>query len=133
MITDYLDIANPQGEFTAEARYYRTCPISPEDGAELFNYEYVDPRSSAYARAFGNIQITSENTSIRTNTQLSFPNKNDGELGFVMLSDGGFYAVLQVGKDYGKANKQVLRLFPTPVSTQYLLRLVAIDNPWGVT
>lgn len=133
MINDYLDIANPKGEFPSEAKYFNKRPISPEDGAETFTYEYVDPRSSSYARAFGNMQITSESTAIRTNAQLSFPNKNDGELGFVMLSDGQLYAAVQVGKDYGKVNKQALRLFPTPVSTQYLLRLVAIDNPWGVT
>ena len=127
MIFDTLDLMNPKTRFTATASYYKETFDDPSDGAQQFNYEYVNPHSNTYRRLFANIQITSGEVAIRTTDQLNFIVG-----GIVVTQDGQTFSVLQVEKDYQAANKQVMRLFGTPVSVEYVLRLTALENPWGV-
>lgn len=129
MIRDALDILNPKGKFTASATYYEEDFTDRSDGGNKFNYEYVNPYSNTYRRLFGNIQsFDAGNTAIRTNDSL--PYKING---IVVTQDGQAFRIISVEKDFQSAPKQVLRLFGTPVSVQYLLRLVKEENPWGIT
>ena len=50
----------------------------------------------------------------------------------MVTQDGQMFKIKQISKDFQDAPKQVLRLFGTPVSVTYLLRLVTIKNPWGI-
>lgn len=127
MISDTLDVMNPKTRFTATASYYKETFDDPLDGAQQFNYEYVNPYSNTYRRLFANIQISAGEVAIRTTDQLNFIVG-----GFVITQDGQAFSILQVEKDYQAANKQVMRLFGTPVSTEYVLRLTSGDNPWGI-
>ena len=128
MLNDSLDILNPRGRYTAEGTYWAERPDSTDAGGTRFNYEYVDPFSKTYRVLFGNIQsVEAGETTIRTNDIIGF---QPG--GFVMTADGRLFNVLQVAKDYSSANKQALRLLGTPLSTEFVLRLVtAPDNVWG--
>lgn len=133
MIHDILDLLSPKPQFTQTGKYYAARPVSPADGAITFNYEHVNPYSATYRTLFGNVQSSGGELTVRTNDQLNFlKNEEKGEFGFVVLQDGRAYAVLQVEKDVQSANKQVLRLFGTPVSTDFILRLERVTNPWGV-
>ena len=127
MFKDILDIMNPRQRFTATASYYSEPVNGPEVGGKQFNYEYVDPVNYTYRRLFGNIQGEAGETAIRTDDQLDYK-----ENGIVITQDGQAFKILQVGKDYQSTPKQVFRLLGSPVSTEYLLRLVAIENPWRV-
>lgn len=127
MITDILDILNPRTRFTATASYYDEPVDGPEVGAKQFNYEYVNPFSNTYRRLFANIQGVAGEVTVRTADQLKY--KVDG---IVITQDGKAFKILQVEIDYQSSPKQVLRLLGTPVSTEYVLRLVSIHNPWGV-
>lgn len=123
---DYLDFANPKPRFTASASYYKFVPDSLRIGAQSFNYEYVNPYSNTYRRLFANIQGDGGEVAIRTDDQLDYIVG-----GIVVTQDGHTFKIVQVEKDFQSANKQALRLFGTPVSVQYVLRLVVIENPWG--
>lgn len=128
MIRDMLDVLNPKTRFTASASYYEKPMNGPEEGAKQFNYEYVNPYSNTYRRLFSNIQTIAGEVAIRTDDQLNY--RIDG---IVVTQDGHMFKIIQVEKDYQAANKQVMRILGTPVSTEYVLRLINADNPWGVT
>lgn len=127
MIHDILDIMNPKQKFTATANYFAEPLNGPEVGAKQFNYEYVNPFSNSYRRLFANIQGTAGEVAIRTDEQLQFKIN-----GIIKTQDGRTFKIIQVETDYQAANKQVMRLLGTPVSTEYVLRLVAVDEPWGI-
>lgn len=128
MIFDSMDLMNPKSRFTASGSYYEECFDSPDEGAQAFNYEYVDPLSRTYRRLYGNIQaFQAGECAIRTGDQLKFKVN-----GIVITQDGQCFKIIQAAKDYQAAPKQVLRLFGTPVSVQYVLRMVTVDNPWGI-
>lgn len=124
---DYLDIANPKHRFTATASYYPEHMDGPDIGAQRLNYEYVNPYSNTYRRIFANIQSSAGEVVIRTDDQLNYRVN-----GIVVLQDGKAFKILQVEKDYQVAPKQSFRLFSTPVSTQYVIRMVSVPNPWGI-
>ncbi len=127
MIRDILDILNPRTRFTATANYYSETMDGPDVGAQQFNYEYVNPFSNTYRRLFSNIQGVAGEVAIRTDDQLKFKIN-----GIVITQDGQAFKIIQIEKDYQAANKQAMRILGTPISTEYVLRLVSIDNPWGV-
>lgn len=127
MIRDILDIMNPKTTFTATANYYPEPVDSPNDGAQQFNYEYVNPYSNTYRRLFANVQGVAGEVAIRTSDQLKYKIN-----GIVITQDGQAFKIIQIEKDYQAAQKQAMRILGVPVSTQYVMRLVSIDNPWGV-
>ena len=127
MIRDILDLLNPKTTFTATATYYPEPFNGPDVGAQQFNYEYVNPFSNTYKRLFANIQGVAGEVAIRTDDQIKFKIN-----GIVITQDRQAFKIIQIEKDYQAANKQVMRIFGTPVSTQYVIRLVSVDNPWGI-
>ena len=127
MVRDILDIMNPRTRFTATANYYPEPVNGPEVGAQQFNYEYVNPYSNTYRRLFANIQGEAGEVAIRTDDQINYKIN-----GIVVTQDGKTFKIIQIEKDYQAANKQVMRILGTPVSTQYVMRLVSVDNPWGI-
>ena len=127
MIYDALDILMPRARFTAEGKYWTERPDSSDMGGMAFNYEYVDPLSKSYRVLFGNIQTVEDgSTTIRTNDNLGFKAGH-----WIMTDDGQLFQVIQVAKDFSASSKQALRLFGTPLMTEFVLRLVTDPNPWG--
>lgn len=49
-----------------------------------------------------------------------------------MTAEGTLFAITQAAKDFQSASKQALRLLGTPLGTEYVLRLVNVENAWGV-
>lgn len=128
MIRDILDVFNPRHRFTLTGKYYEDRPISTDAGGEEFNFEYVNPYSNTWRSLFANIQANVGETAIRTDDQLSFtPGK-----GVVILNDGKAYLIEEKSTDYQAAPKQTFRVLPTPVGTEYVLRVKVIENPWGI-
>lgn len=126
-MNDILDLLNPKSKFTSTGKYYKERPLSPDLGTEHFNYSYESRYSNTYRRLFANVQGIEGQTVIRTDDQCHFKVH-----GFIITQDGKAFEILQAEKDYQAASQQALRLFGTPVSTEYVLRLMEIDNPWGI-
>ena len=127
MIRDILDILNPKTRFTATANYYPEPVNCTEVVALQFNYEYVNSFSNTYRRLFANIQGVAGEVAIRTDDQIAYEIN-----GIVITQDSQAFKIIQVEKDYQAANKQAMRVLGTPISTEYVLRLVSVDNPWGI-
>ena len=127
MVHDSLDLFTPRSRFTATGKFWTERPDSADEGGTAFNYEYVEPSSRSYRRLFGSMQtFDADEIAIRSNDILPW----DAEKYF-MTADGALYRVLQAQKDYTDAPKQAMRLLGTPIGTQYVIRGVRIDNPWG--
>lgn len=127
MVHDSLDLFTPRSRFTAAGKFWTERPDSADEGGMAFNYEYVEPSSRSYRRLFGTMQtFDADEIAIRSNDILPW----DAEKYF-MTADGALYRVLQALKDYTDAPKQAMRLLGTPIGTQYVIRGVRIDNPWG--
>lgn len=127
VIRDLMDLMRPHADYTATAVFYKTRPTNETTGGIEFDFSYVEPKSKAYARIFGNVVGEDENVAIRTNERLPF--KADGE-NFIRLPDGQLYSITQVMVDYDKAPKQALRLFANPVGAERLLRLKIYKTGW---
>lgn len=128
MIRDILNILNPRQKFPLTGKYFSERPDSPDGGGEEFNYEYVEPYTKTWRTLFGNIQAGAGETAIRTDDQLQF---KEGK-GIVVLEDGTAYLVVQKMTDYQSAPKQAHRVLPVPVGTEHVLRLIEVEEPWGV-
>lgn len=127
MVNDSLDLFTPRSRFSATGTYWPERPDSADKGGTPFNYEYVDPSSRAYRRLFGNIQsFNAGEIAIRMNDLIDWSNK-----GYFMTTDGSVYRIDSVQKDYSSAPKQAMRLFGTPLGTEYVIRGVNVPNPWG--
>lgn len=128
MIRDSLDLFNPRGRFTATATYYHDRPDGPEMSGQKFHYEYVNAYSKSYQRLFANVRADAGETAIRTDEFCDFRVN-----GYVVTQDGKEFRIQQVERDYTATPKQVMRLLGVPVSVHYLLRLIEVSNPWGIT
>lgn len=125
VIRDLMDILYPHAEYAAEAVFYETRPLNSNAGGLTFDFAYVEPRTKAYTRVFGNVAGEDERIAIRTIARLKFTaGKN-----FVRLPDGKLYIITEALADRDKAPKQALRLFANPIGTEYLLRLKFYADP----
>lgn len=125
---DALDFLKPRAKFTSIGKYWDERPESSTKGGKLFNYEWVDPSSRTYRRLFANIQtFDAGESAIRTNEALRYKIG-----GYVMTQDGQLFRILQCATDYSAAPKQAFQLIDIPVGTEYVLRIVSVDNRWGV-
>ena len=128
MINDALDILNPKERFSGDGTYWDNRPDSTDEGGKKFSFEYVSPHSKSYRVAFGNMQnFENGETAIRSNDEVGFKNG-----GFIMLQSGQLYTIIEVSTDYQAASKEALRFLGVPLGTEYLVRMVSVENPWGV-
>lgn len=127
---DWLDIAKPSKEYTATATFYEEEMDDPSVGGQTFRYAYVDPLSHTYKRLFANIQSTADDGECAISTVDRLPYKIGG---YVKTQDGRMFMIKQVEQDFSSAPKQAMRILPVPVGTRYVIRMVRVRDPWGIT
>lgn len=127
MVHDSLDLFTPRSRFTATGTFWTKRPDSADTGGAKFNYEYVDTSTRAYRRLISNMQsFEAGEVAIRTNDLLPWNAKC-----YFMTADGALYRIVDVQKDYQAAPKQAMRLLGTPLGTEFVIRAVNVENPWG--
>lgn len=127
----YLEWLNPnKGKFPLKAKYYENPVDDPSEGGQTLYFDYVDPISKTYRTLFGNIISDRKNgeIAIRTNTGLSYH-----QASYIVFSNGTCYQIIQTAEDYSRVSKEALRLWKNPVGVEYVIRMVQVPNPWGVT
>lgn len=135
---NYIDvIAGRANETFSGGRYYAELPLSnnefsagvQESAAPLkFTYEYVNPTERRYASVLGNIiSQDGADTTVKTRAPHEFvPN------GYVALRDGFLYQIRSVTTDTTDIPKQAARILLLPRGTAKILRLLKVDDPWGI-
>ena len=93
-----------------------------------FDYEFVDPTSWPYKQIIPNLSDDVYATAtIKTKDALGFKDRS-----FVMLDNGRLCQIVSIIEDTRAAEREAVALFPVPVGTEYILRLVEISNDWGI-
>ncbi len=94
-----------------------------EEGLD-FDFEFVDATSWRYKQLFSNVTESEYGgATIKSNEDLPWKAK-----GFVLLDNGRLYVITQVTEDTDAVPREAARIFPVPVGTDYVLRLVEVEN-----
>ena len=125
---DLLDMLHGKANYIMTGCYFPHMPYSPEDEHSMFDYEHVYVTEWHYQKLFGNLINTDGATAtIRTNDDLG------AKIGqFISLQDEKLYKISSVMKDYQSTNKEAFRFLKDVPQIDYIIRLVEIDNPWGI-
>lgn len=125
---DLLDFLRVRDHEYLTGVYFAYQPQTPNDVGISFTYEQVDPKSRAYAKIIGEIEDPLTTTAIKTDDYCGFEIN-----GYVLTQSGELWIVSEVVKNVQtEETKEALRLFTETVQTEYLVRLVKTDNPWGL-
>lgn len=125
---DLLDILRLKDTEYLTGTYYARQPLSPEDSGVEFSYEQLNPKSKTYAKLINNLEEPSSVTAIRTDDDCGFEIN-----GYIATQDGELWIVQEVLKNVQNDNtKEALRLLTETVQTEYVIRLLKVENPWGI-
>ncbi len=120
-----LNFLSIKVEEVLTATYYPRIPETPQDSGVEFQYDIVDEKDKAYSTLLNNLQTDNGTSAIKTNDMCGFKVN-----GYVATQDGSFWQITNVSKHLVKPNtKQALRLMKETAETEYLLRLIEVDNP----
>ncbi len=123
---DFLDLMEIKDEEVFNGKYYKERPITPLDSAIPFKYEVVDPNDKAYSKILNNLEADNATHSIKTNTFCGFEIN-----GYVITHEGYLWQISSVTVLPSK-NKQAYRYLTHAVGTEYLIRLIRVENPMGL-
>lgn len=136
---DFLDIMEGKYAKTHTGRYFErlpdtvTYPATIEDIYNLsegqdFDYEVVDPTAWRYKTLISNLEDTqAADATIKTCEALVWKVKKH-----VVLDTGRLMLIISVTEDVSAVEREAARLMPVPIGTEYILRLIEVENPWGL-
>jgi predicted phosphatase len=124
---DFLDIINGKIDKTLEGTWYQKNQPSPQDAGQPFDYEIIDPKSRSYQMLIGNLSGTGNVLVIKTNDPYEWKEKT-----FVALQDERLYIIESIREDLENVNKEAFRLLKDVIGIEYILRLIEVDNPYGL-
>ena len=120
-ITDFL-AHDRRKEFLVG--YYKTKEDAPE---AYFEYGIESDKTTAYNMLIKNVMSARSNMIIHTTWNMEWET-----LGFIELQDGTSWQVVDYTTRLTKHNPNVLRIMHSNPATEYVLSLVAIDNPMKI-
>lgn len=122
---DFLDFLTVKDEEVLTGTYYKRRPTTTDDGGVTFNYDVVDESDRAYSALLNTLQTEQAMQTIKTNDLCGFKIK-----GYVVTQDGVLWQITSILKKIVKPeNKQALRILKQTIETEYIIRLLAVDNP----
>lgn len=134
---DFIDIIEGRYYKTHTGRYYPVLPklftgtlsdLYNSDTGIDFDYEPVDPTAWRYRNIINNLSDKqSADATIKT------CEADEWKVGaHVLLDNGRLCMILSVSEDVQAASREAARLMPIPPGTEWVIRLVEVDNPWGL-
>ena len=123
-----LNFMTPKDDEFMTGYYYERRPTTPDDGRQKFRYSRLDPYSRTFDTQLGQMRLDRETYSIKTRTALPWKVK-----GYISSQDGLFFQIVEIlTNPQPKNSEEVLRLFKRAPETEYTIRLIKFDNPWGI-
>ena len=123
-VDDFLNFLCESDEEVLQGTYYSKRPKTPKDKGVLFSYDLVDPNDKTYAKLLDNIKTDRATLTIKTNDTCGFAIG-----GYISSQDGDFWQINGISKKYKDDCKHALRLLRNTVETEYVLRLINVENP----
>jgi hypothetical protein len=125
---DFLDFLTIKDEEVLTGTYYNRRPKTIEDVGISFQYDIVDEKDETYSKLLDAIETTKALQTIKTNDLCGFKVKS-----YVITQTGELWQITGIVKRVVKPeNKQALRVLKTTVETEYVIRLIEVENPWGL-
>lgn len=125
---DFLDFLHIQDEEVLSGTYYARLPKTSQDAGEPFQYDIVDDNDKTYSLLLNNIQTEQSIQTIKTSDASGFKVK-----GYVVTQDGALWQITGIIKKLSNPNnKQALRILTETVESEYIIRLIQVDNPMGL-
>lgn len=125
---DFLDFLAISDEEVFEGTYYKRKPLTPTERGEPFRYDIVNDSDRAYAKLLDNMKTERTMLTIKTNDNCGFKIK-----GYIATQDGELWQINSFIKKLNKPeNKQALRIIKETIETEWIIRLIQVDNPWGL-
>ena len=127
-VNDLLNFIIPQSDEVLKGIYYSKIPKTPNDSGVEFRYDIVDESDRSYAKILDNLVTEQAIQTIKTNDVCDFKIK-----GYIVAQDGEFWQITGIVKRLViKESKHALRLIKETPSTEYVIRLIGVENPWGL-
>ena len=136
---DLLDLIIPKKQYANIGKFFEERPEVKGGGIEI-SYEEVYPLTQNVMTVFGNVLGVDGALTIRTATELTIDSKNLSEYitvhkvmqrARIQTQDGRMFMIDQVVKEIQEQKGERLP-FKIPVGQSYLLRLIPVDNGWGI-
>lgn len=124
---DLLDFFHPKENEPLTGTYYEHKPFTPDDEGKRFSYDIVDDKSVAYNTILNTMQTNLKTQTIRTNDACGFTVN-----GYCVTQDGGLWQISSViERVISSDSKQALRHQTRTFDTEFIVRLIGVNNPWG--
>ena len=125
---DFLNFFTNKEQEVLKGTYYSRQPKKPTDEGVPFNYDIVNESDRSYAKLLDSLESDRTYQTISTN---DIPNLEIG--GYVTTQEGGLWVIINFVSHLAvQDNKQALRFVKKTVATEYVVRLMQVDNPWGL-
>ena len=122
---DFLDLLTIKDEEVLTGTYYKRRPKTTADEGISFSYDIVDESDRNYSKLLDNLKTEQVMQTIKTNDLCGFKTK-----GYVVTQDGRFWTITGIiTRLVKRENKQALRVLKQTIETEYVIRLLQVDNP----
>lgn len=124
---DILDFFHPRDDEPLSGTYYKNKPFTPNDEGIKFCYDIIDDKNAVYNTILNTMHTNVKTQTIKTNDACGFEVN-----GYCVTQDGGLWQIASVIERVITANsKQALRTQTRTLETEYIVRLIGVNNPWG--
>ena len=124
---DLISLFQGKYEKSFVGTYYSKLPLTQENSGTKFNYEIASQNESKAQMLIGNISAQCKSVTVKTNDLLDFKIN-----GFVSLQDGNFYLIEAIKENTDQLTPEKSRASSGESLIEYELKLMQIDNPWGL-
>lgn len=121
---DFLDFITVSDEEVLQGTYYSKRPKTPTVKGVGFSYDIIDPNDKTYSKLLDNIKTDRATLTIKSNDSCGFAIG-----GYIATQDGDFWQIQGISKKHNDENKYSLRILKNAVCTEYVLRLIIVENP----
>ena len=125
---DFLNFLVRKDEEVLKGTYYARQPKTPNDVGVPFSYDIVQESDRTYAKLLDSLESDRTYQTISTNDITNF------EIGgYVATQEGGLWIIVNLVSHLAvKESKQALRFVKKTAGTEYVIRIMQVDNPWGL-
>ena len=124
---DILDFLTEKDDDFYQGTFYPRRPKTTQDEGYAFNYDEVDNNSAMIENVANSLETTAQRYTISTVERFNFNLK-----GYVVTQDGNLWQIEAKQTKPYKAQKEAFRLWKNPPRTQTILRLIMVENSWGL-